>query len=397
MKKISRLFVLVVITILLMFPCACSQGNVVSEDNSISTEDTTEYEKNIEWSQLSRVGSETLSYANQFQIDYYEGGYSLLTIYDSGKYLIVPENCVIPQKIDNDIIVLQQPINNCYLQATSAMDLLREIDCISCLSFAGTERDGWYIEAARKAFDDGTLKYAGKYNAPDIEQLVAGSCELAIESTMIYHNPEIKEQLEQLGIPVLVERSSYEKHPLGRLEWIKIYGLLFNKMDEACSYFESQDAKLSAINSDEKYNKSITFFYVTNNGAISVKKSSDYISKMIQLAGGDIISFDESSEDESAMSSMTIQMEAFYTQAKDADYFVYNSSIDEDMTNMEQLLDKNPLFKDFKAVKENHVWCTGKNMFQESTGVGDMIVDFHKILANPEISDDELTYLHRVK
>ena len=76
---------------------------------------------------------------------------------------------------------------------------------------------------------------------------------------------------------------------------------------------------------------------------------------------------------------------------------VYNSSIDENITDMQQLLDKNPLFADFKAVKENHVWCTGKNMFQESTGIGDMIMDFHKILENPNVSDEELTYLHRVK
>ena len=39
---------------------------------------------------------------------------------------------------------------------------------------------------------------------------------------MIYHTPEVKEQLEDFGVPVLVERSSYENHPLGRMEWIKL-------------------------------------------------------------------------------------------------------------------------------------------------------------------------------
>lgn len=143
--------------------------------------------------------------------------------------------------------------------------------------------------------------------------------------------------------------------------------------------------------------KKIAFFYVTNNGCVSVKKSGDYVSEMIQLAGGDIVSFDDATEEENALSSMTIQMEAFYANARDVDYLVYNSSIDENITDMQQLLDKNPLFADFKAVKEKHVWCTGKNMFQESTGIGDMIMDFHKILENPNVSDEELTYLHRVK
>lgn len=59
----------------------------------------------------------------------------------------------------------------------------------------------------------GKIAYAGKYSAPDYEKILSSDCGLAVESTMIYHTPEVKEQLERLGIPVLVERSSYEGHP----------------------------------------------------------------------------------------------------------------------------------------------------------------------------------------
>lgn len=396
MKKTKKTLLFLAVTLLLIFSCACAQGNVKNEN---VTDNKNEVQKNTkaDWTRLTPNGSEKLDFATQFQIDYFEEGYALLTIEESGKYLVVPEKKEIPDNLESDIVVLRQPIVNGYLSATAAMDLIREIDCISCLSFVGTNRDGWYIDEAKAAFDDGTLQYAGKYNAPDIEKLVAGRCDIAIESTMIYHSPEIKEQLEQMEIPVFVERSSYESHPLGRLEWIKVYGLLFDKMDAATSYFNSQVEKQSTIDASVSYDKSIAFFYVTNNGSVSVKKSDDYVSKMIQLAGGNIVAFDTPKEEENAMSSMTIQMEAFYAAARDADYFVYNSSIDENMTTIKQLIDKNPLFSDFKAVKENHVWCTGKNMFQESTGIGDMILDFNKILANPDISDDALTYLHRVR
>ena len=40
-----------------------------------------------------------------------------------------------------------------------------------------------------------------------------------------------KEMIEDLGIPVLVDRSSYESNPLGRMEWLKLYGLLLGKED----------------------------------------------------------------------------------------------------------------------------------------------------------------------
>ena len=50
---------------------------------------------------------------------------------------------------------------------------------------------------------------------------------------MILHTPEVKEQLEHFGIPVLVERSSYESDPLARMEWIKLYGILLGREEQA--------------------------------------------------------------------------------------------------------------------------------------------------------------------
>ena len=46
---------------------------------------------------------------------------------------------------------------------------------------------------------------------------------------MIYHMPEVIEQLERIGVPVLIERSSYEPEPLGRMEWLKLYAALLGR------------------------------------------------------------------------------------------------------------------------------------------------------------------------
>lgn len=88
--------------------------------------------------------------------------------------------------------------------------------------------------------ENGEISYAGKYSAPDYERIVSANCGLAIENTMIYHTPEVKEQLEKFGIPVLVERSSYESDPLARMEWVKLYGILFDKEAEAETFFNEQ-------------------------------------------------------------------------------------------------------------------------------------------------------------
>ena len=58
-------------------------------------------------------------------------------------------------------------------------------------------------------------------------------------------------------------------------------------------------------------------------------------------------------------------MEEFYSTAKDADYIIYNSTIDGNVGSIEDLISKNELLKDFKAVKENNVWCTNQNFFQD--------------------------------
>ena len=54
----------------------------------------------------------------------------------------------------------------------------------------------------------GSMLYAGKYNEPDYELILKEGCNFALENTMIGHNPEVKEKLESLGIPVMVERSA---------------------------------------------------------------------------------------------------------------------------------------------------------------------------------------------
>ena len=211
---------------------------------------------------------------------------------------------------------------------------------------------------------------------------------------MIYHNPEVKEQLERFGVPVMVERSSYESHPLGRMEWIKLYGVLLDKEDEAGAYFDRQIKQLAPVLEQENTGKTVAFFSVTSNGSVTVRKSGDYIAKAIDLAGG-VYVLQDLTEEENALSTMNIQMETFYDAARDADVLIYNSAIEADMETIEQLVSKSAPLADFKAVQSGDVWCTGKSMFQESQSVGDMILDINTILTGGD--DGNLAYLRRLK
>lgn len=335
-----------------------------------------------------------LKYATQFAVDYYNDGYKVVTIAQEGEYLVVPEGAEAPEGLDSEITVLQQPLDHIYLVATSAMDLFRAIDGIDCITLSGTDTNGWYIEEAKEALENGSMTYAGKYSAPDYELIVSSGCDLAIESTMIYHSPDVREKLEEFGIPVLVEHSSYEGDPLGRMEWLKLYAALLNKETEAEEYFNSQTDLLTDVLGAENTGKTVAFFSINSNGYVTVRKSGDYVSRMIELAGGKYIFRDLG--DDNALSTMNMQMEEFYAGAKDADYIIYNSAIETELHSLDELLAKSSLLADFKAVKDGNVWCTQKSLFQETTGIAAMISDIHTMLTSEDPELSQLTYMYRL-
>lgn len=347
------------------------------------------------WSEMVIDHTMKLLYATQFSVDYYDNGCAMINVNAGGRFLVVPEQRETPGGLPGDVTVLRQPLQNIYMVSTSAMDLFASLNGVASITLSGTNASGWYIDEAKKALNEGNMFYAGKYNAPDYELILSKACDLAIESTMIYHAPEVKEQLEQLGIPVLVERSSYESHPLGRMEWVKLYGVLLGKEALAERCFNQQLDRLKNVMDQKATGKTAAFFYITSNGAVNVRKSGDYVAKMIQLAGGTYVPQDLA-DNGNALSTMNMQMEAFYAAAKDADYIIYNSTIDGELKSIDELLAKSSLMSNFKAVKEGHVWCTEKNMFQETMGLGDMILDIHKILTEEAPDPGEMTYLYQL-
>ena len=341
---------------------------------------------------LRYQGSMNLQYAEHFYVDYYEGGYKMLTVKDGTRILTVPEGMEIPQ-VPDDVIVLREPVRDLYLVASAAMDMFGKLDAIDTIRLSGQKEDGWYLEEAKEAMRRGDILYAGKYNKPDYELIVSEGCSLAIENVMITHSPEVVEMLGNFGIPVLIDYSSYESHPLGRVEWIRFYGALLGKEEEAEREFARQTAVVDSVTSDEKTGKTVAFFYLTSNGLVQVRQSSDYIPKMIELAGGRYI-FENLGDPDSARSTVSMQIEEFYDGAKDADYIIYNSSIDGGVASVEELIAKCPVLKDFRAVQEGNVWCTTNDMYQKSLSIGDLIGDIHNMLLEKE--DADMAYLFRL-
>ena len=346
-------------------------------------------------------GSMELKYADQFSVDYYDDGISVVRVEDGLDYLVTDGSGELPDWLSEEDIkgmtVINAPAGKVYNAASSAMDLIDAAGALDSVVMTSTQESDWSIDKIRKLVGDGTIRYIGKYRSPDYETLVEEDVDLAIESTMIYHNPQVKEAIEELGIPVLVERSSYESEPLGRVEWIKLYGLLFGKEEEAKAFFDESEAKLQAVDTEAvKDAPSVAFFSVNSNGSVVVRKPGDYVTKMIETAGGTYALDGVTDENDNALSTMNMQMEAFYDKAVDADILIYNSTIEGGLGSISDLTALSDGFSDFAAVKNGSVWCTDASTFQKTTGAADMIVEMNRIFAGAA-DDSGMEYFHKLR
>ncbi len=337
-----------------------------------------------------------LDYAQQFTADCYEGGYTLLTVAESDKrFLVVPEDAANVDDLPADVAVLRQPLQNIYLVSSSVMDLFLHLDALGTVTLTGTKAEGWYLPEVKQAMEEGKIAYAGKYSAPDYEQILAAGCCLAIENTMVLHTPEVKEQLEHFGIPVIVERSSYESDPLARMEWIKFYGILLGKEEMAEQVFAAQEQEIQPLLDQPSTGKSCAFFSLTTNNLATVRKGNDYVARMIEMAGGSYV-FADLTDNGNSLATMNLPLEDFYAGAKDADVLIYNSVIEGAVSSVSQLTERFPLLAEFKAVKEGQVWCTAQSLFQQSMELADLILDMNRVFTEGSPAPEELKLLTHV-
>lgn len=390
MRKIRFIIIISLIAAVgsILSGCIYKNDNGVTNADSMNDEDMKEpsYEYSL-----------PLDYATQFSIDYYSDGYVLIQVKDGADYILVPSGMEKKSLGAANPVFISEP-ENIYLAASSAMDLFKVLGELDLIKSCSTKASDYSDNDIQKLIEDESITYIGKYSAPDYESLLTYGTDLCIESTMIYHTPKVKKELEELGLPVLVERSSYENEPLGRLEWIKLYGVLTGKLSEAEDIFNEAVDKVTRVSesvlakSEDKNDEAlkVLFFYISSNGYVNVRKPGDYVTRMIEMAGGEYALDGIAVDEENALSTMNIEWEAFYDYAHDADIIIYNSTIDGGVSSISELIGKNEVLGEFSAVKNKRVYCSNQNMFQTTSAVADIIVDLNKAING---NNEDLMYL----
>ena len=376
--------------------CGCTASPAASEDGSgaaagSSPEGSAERADDRDFRNLDigvgieHVSSFGLEYAENFTIDEFEGGYLLICVSNGERFLVVPEGSDAPQGLTEDIALIRQPIMSTYLVSTGMICLLDEIGALISVTVSSVTAENSPNEHLAAAIEGGQVAYGGKYSEPDFELIAERGCTLAIENTKINHAPEAKQKLQDLGVTVLTEQSSSEPEVLGRLEWIKLMGRIFDKADEAEAAFDRIASNVEDVAAQGPTGKTVAFFYINEDGAAVTRRSTDYFSQMIEMAGGDFISFDPADETEGSSSvQAVIDLETFYARAKDADVIIYNTTVDGSVSSIEDLVAKNALLEDFAAVRAGEVYACDENMYQAMTDMDAILADVRAALTDTD-------------
>lgn len=378
-----------------------TEGDVESGDAQSDTESGAETgesaaaasdgEENYD-GKLVSDGMMEVDYASGFSIELFQGGYRMLTVGDPAQeYLVVPEGMSVPEELDEAVTVLQMPIDNVYIASTGMVSLMNAIGALDYVKLVATDVDGWYIGEVQAAMEDGSIGFSGSYKEPDYEMMVDQGIQLHIDNAMVDSVPEVNEKFTELGIPNLVEISSKENHPLARVEWVKLLGVLFDREVQAQTYFDNQKALMDQATASESTGITVAMGYITSSGKCYARNGGDYLVQMIQLAGGDYICADMEPE-ESGNTSMTF--EEWYAAFKDADYLFY-WNLGNKFYSLQEMTEYEPLFADFKAVKEGHVWVTSPDFTQATSAISSIVSDMNTILSS--VSPDEVTTEHLIK
>lgn len=136
---------------------------------------------------------------------------------------------------------IQIPVKRMAALSTTYIGMLNAIDGLGCVKVT-TERKYVSNKKIGKKIDSGKVLTSGYEHALTPEAYLKAKIQLIVFSG--FGQPFTNEQkLKQLGISCMANYDWKESHPLGKAEWIKLFGILTDKSEEATAYFNSIETK----------------------------------------------------------------------------------------------------------------------------------------------------------
>ena len=312
------------------------------------------------------IPGDTLSvnYAKGFTIVQYKD-FKILKVNDpwpgssrSFTYLLYEEDAGIPEDIEYDHKI-RIPVSRIVLTSTTYIPSLESLNETNTLvGFPGLD----FISSAatRNRINQNKITEIGSNDALNTELLISLKPEVVIGFAINNSNKTFN-TIEKSGIPVMYNGDWTEETPLGKAEWIKYFGALFNKSDEAeklfnevaSGYNEAREIAATATNiptvlSGSMYKDQWYVPYGNSwSGLFIEDANANYIYKKTRGSGSRALAF-----------------ETVLSEAENADFWISPGQF----KSFNQLNESSLHYSRFKAVKERKVY-TYSNTFGETGGV----------------------------
>src|SRR5690554_1218264 len=208
----------------------------------------------------------------------------------------------------------------------------------------------------------------GDMGMTDAESFLATTPDVILYSGFNLNSPVLN-KLEQANLKTFLIYEWKETHPLGRAEWIKVFGVLFQKEQEANSIYD--EIKKQYFDIQEKLNqeeKGASAFSGTYYGDVfNVPAGDSYMAQLFKDANINYI-YSETS----GTGSLMLSLERLITDNKDTEVWLNPSA-----STKTELLNQSEKFKLMKAVKTGKIYSyTQKtNCFWENSPI-----EPHKVL-----------------
>jgi len=308
-----------------------------------------------------------ISYAERFTLGE-KDGLTQLTIINpwqgarniSQAYYLAGKGDKIPQGIDSSAVI-RTPVHRViamsttYLSMISALGETDKIIGISGLSLL-------YDEQLRNAVRSGKIADVGYDDNLNIEMIIRLKPDLVMVYGVGGESSGIVGKLKDLGIKVLINADYLENDPLGKTEWIKVFGALFSKEKEADSLFSSialqYDSIKKAVNTSS-VRKPVVMLGLPWKDTWYVSPGNSFMGRLISDAGGDYIWKETNSE-----TSLPYGLENVWLKAMKAEYWLNISTV----SNREEILTVDGRLGDLQAFKRGNLY-NNNNRVSENGGI----------------------------
>lgn len=294
----------------------------------------------------------SVKYAKGFSIENY-GNYSVVTVKNpwpkaskTYKYILKKKNGIVPDSLQNNIII-NVPIQSIVVTSTThipSLEMLNEEKTL--LGFPNLD----YIssEKVRALIDAKKVKELGTNQSLNTEVLIYLQPEVIIGYGLDNSNPTL-DNLEKSGLKVMLNGDWNEQTPLGKAEWIKFFGALYDKQEQANDIFSKIEKDyLNTIEIAKRATSKPTIlagdifegkWYLpsgTSWGSLILKEAnSNYLWKETTGTG-----------------SLSLSFETVFEKAKAADFWITSGQF----SALKEMLEANPHYNQFKAFQNKNVY-----------------------------------------